>query len=326
MDGPFIHDIDPVLADLGGLYLWYYGLSYALGFLVLFLWLRWQRDSLRLSVADVYDLSIVLGAAVLIGGRLMAGLFYEWEYYRGHLAQLPYYWIGGMGTHGFLIGAVVGTWVFSRVKRKPFLGLLDALAVPGALILVVGRLANFIDGQIVGSVTDVWWAVKFPDAEGYRHPVVLYDGLKNLLLIVPLLWIRGRRPPLGVLAASFVLLYGLLRFLIDFLRDYRADLLGLPSGQWFNVAMVVIGAGMLLWIYRRPSQDAVMRDLDWSLYDAMMAKPTVLWPRRMVLLAILLFSLTIPSDRTQDVPAAYGERHPGMSHSVLYPPVVIRAP
>ena len=324
MTGPFIHDIDPVLADLGGLYLWYYGLFYSLGFLSLFLWLRSQRASLRLSVADVYDLTIVASAAILIGGRLMAVLFYEWDYYREHLAQLGHYWIGGMGTHGFLIGVVVGTALFSWVKGKPFLVILDALAIPGALILGFGRLANYIDGQIVGSVTEVWWGVKFPDADGYRHPVVLYDGLKNLLLIVPLLLIRRTGPPPGVLAANFILWYGFFRLLIDFLRDYRADLLGLPSGQWFNISMVVIGIGMLAWIYRRPSPRDAMQDIDWSSYDALLARPASLFLRRLLLLSILLFSLAIPSDRTQDVPVVYGKRHPGLEHSALYPPVSIR--
>jgi phosphatidylglycerol:prolipoprotein diacylglycerol transferase len=313
-----------VLGNLGAVYLWYYGLSYSLGFLTLFLWLRAQRASLRLRLSDVYDLAIAASAAILIGGRLMAVLFYEWDYYREHLAQIGYYWIGGMGTHGFLIGVVVATWLFCWVKGKPFLVILDALAIPGALILAFGRLANHIDGQIVGSVTDVGWAVKFPDADGYRHPVVLYDGLKNLLLIVPLLLIRRSAPPPGVLAAHFMLWYGFFRFLIDFLRDYRADLLGLPSGQWFNVSMVVIGIGLLLWIYRRPSPRDVMRDIDWSSYDALLARPAGLLLRRLLLLSLLLFSLVIPSDRTQDIPAAYGKRHPGLQHSALYPPVSIR--
>jgi phosphatidylglycerol:prolipoprotein diacylglycerol transferase len=326
MTGPFIHDIDPVLADVGGLYLWYYGLFYSLGFLAIFLWLRIQRHRLRFSLADVYDLTIVASVSILIGGRLMAVVFYEWDYYREHLWQILYYWIGGMGTHGFLIGVVAGTWLFCRVKRRPFLEVLDALAIPGAVILGFGRLANFIDGQIVGSVTDAWWAVKFPDAEGYRHPVVLYDGFKNLLLVIPLLLIQRANPRPGVLAANFILWYGLFRFLIDFLRDYRAELLGLPSGQWFNVSMVVIGAGLLAWVFRRPGSRSVMADIDWSTYDALLSRPSGLVLRRLMLAAILLFSLGIPSDRTQDVPAAYGKRHPGLEHSALYPPVSIRRP
>ena len=260
MTEPFVHDIDPVFADLGGVYLWYYGLFYSLGFLAIFLFLRLQRNRLRFSAADVYDLSIVAAVSILIGGRLMAVLFYEWDYYSDHLGHIPFYWIGGMGTHGFFIGVVVGTWLFCRVKNRSFLAVLDSLAIPGAVILGFGRVANFIDGQIVGSLSDAWWAVKFPDAEGFRHPYVLYDGIKNLLLLVPLLLVRRSRPPDGVLTASFMLLYGVLRFMIDFFRDYRAYLLGLPSGQWFNVLMVLIGLGMLIWIYHRQTASSAVAD------------------------------------------------------------------
>ena len=183
----------------------------------------------------------------------MAVLFYEWTYYSKNLHQILFYWIGGMGTHGFLIGVVIGTWIFCRLRHKSFLVTLDMLVIPGAFILGFGRLANFIDGQIVGSITDVWWAVKFPDADGFRHPYVLYDGIKNFLLVIPLLLIRTTKPPMGVLTAHFLIWYGFFRFLLDFLRDYRADLLGLPSGQWFNISMVLIGVVMLLWIYKNYS-------------------------------------------------------------------------
>ena len=115
MTGPYIHDIDPVFAEVGGMALWYYGLFYALGFLGVFLWLKIQRKSLGYTLVEVYDFSILASLSILIGGRLMAVLFYEWDYYRLHLEQIVFYWIGGMGTHGFLIGVVVGTWLFSRL-------------------------------------------------------------------------------------------------------------------------------------------------------------------------------------------------------------------
>ena len=86
----------------------------------------------------------------------------------------------------------MGTLVFCLKYRRSLLIVTDTLAVPAAVILGVGRIGNFIDGQIVGSVTNVWWAIKFPDTEGFRHPVVLYDGLKNLFLI-PLLLYFGKK-------------------------------------------------------------------------------------------------------------------------------------
>jgi prolipoprotein diacylglyceryltransferase len=76
-------------------------------------------------------------------------------------AFIPRYWLGGMATHGLLIGAAAGTWLFAVAFKAPFLQRADALAIPGAFLMGIGRIGNFIDGQIVGSVTDVWWAVKF---------------------------------------------------------------------------------------------------------------------------------------------------------------------
>ena len=203
--GPYIHRIDPIIADVAGVHLWWYGLSYALGFLQIFLFIRRHRAQLGLTMADVHTLTLMLSVGVLIGGRIVEVFFDEWNFYSRHPAFIPRYWLGGMATHGLLIGAAAGTWLFAIAYNKPFLQLADALAVPGAFLMGVGRIGNFIDGQIVGSVTDVWWAVKFPYAEGFRHPVVLYDGAKNLLLMAYLGHVRRTNTTPGATAPSGLL-------------------------------------------------------------------------------------------------------------------------
>ena len=135
-----------------------------------------------------FFLTLYIAFGVLAGGRAVEVAFDEWPFYREHLLLIPAYWLGGMATHGLLLGAAAGAAIFTYVYRKPFLQLADALVIPGAFLMGVGRIGNFIDGMIVGAVTDVWWGVQFPYATGIRHPVVLYDGLKNLLLIPYLLW------------------------------------------------------------------------------------------------------------------------------------------
>src|SRR5215472_540569 len=187
MPGPFVHHLDPVLGHIGGVYLWWYGLGYAAAFTQLLLYLRRQRERLRLTETEAYALALMFAGGVLVGGRLVQIAGDEWPLYRAHPWLAPALWLGGMATHGLMIGALVATLIFARVYQKPFLQLADALVIPGVLLLGLGRIGNFIDGQIVGRVTDVWWSVKFPDAAGFRHPVVLYDGLKNLLLIPYLL-------------------------------------------------------------------------------------------------------------------------------------------
>lgn len=312
----FVHRIDPVLAEIGGVYLWWYGLSYALGFLEIHLWFLRARKRLGLTVSQVYTFSILFAASVLFFGRMIEVVFYEWPYYRHHLWQIPGLWLGGMCTHGILLGAVVGVWLFSRWSGTCFLAIADELVIPGAFLMGMGRIGNFIDGQIVGRVTTVPWAVQFPDAEGFRHPVVLYDGLKNLLLIPLLLGIRKyARPPRGRLMAHFIFWYAFLRIFPDIFREYPTRMLWIGTGQSFNVLMSLAGAGLLWWF----SPARASPPPEGSAKRGVGTQHVPLWVKRVVFPLILIFSLTLPSDWTQDVPARYGKRHPGLTHSRLYP-------
>ncbi len=317
MFGPFVHDIDPIFAEIGGLYLWWYGASYTFGFAAGFLWLRANREALAFSLADVYRLSIYIAIGVLIGGRAVEVIFYEWAYYGENLWHIPAVWLGGMSTHGILLGSTLAVVLFCRLYRRSFLQVADVLAIAAAFIMGFGRLGNFIDGQIVGSLTEMPWGVKFPDLDGFRHPVVLYDGLKNLMLIPLLLILRRFNPPRGVLVANFILWYGFLRIFVDFFREYRVSLYGLPPGQEFNLLMTAVGIAMLVWIYRFARAPA-------DTPNGSTAKPRVggdLWPKRALFALLLILPTVIPSDWTQDVPLRYGDRHPGMTHSKIYPPI-----
>lgn len=310
--GPYVHQIDPIIGTVFGMHLWWYGLSYTLGFLNAHLFIRRHRGELGFSSRAVYDLTILLAVAVLLGGRFVEVAFYEWPFYSEHPWLIPAYWLGGMSTHGLLFGGLVGIWAFAWIYRRPFLEITDALAIPAAVIMGLGRLGNFIDGQIVGSETGVWWAVKFPDAEGFRHPVVLYDGLKNLLIVPVLVFIGSAQPPRGVRTGVFLFLYAFLRIFVDVFREYPTTLLGLATGQALNISMSLVGLGLILvplWKARAATPAPSIKET---------ASQGLAW-RRLSLAAILTFSLVMPSDWTQDVPARYGKRHPGLDYSVLYP-------
>jgi phosphatidylglycerol:prolipoprotein diacylglycerol transferase len=309
---PFVHNIDPVIADAGGVYLWWYGASYTLGFLELHLWFRWQRQRLGLSLRDVYALSIIIPGCVVLFGRLVEVVFYEWPFYSAHPSLMPAVWIGGMSTHGLLLGATVGTWLFCRMRGRDFLTIADELVIPGAFLMGIGRIGNFIDGQIVGSITTMPWGVQFPDAAGFRHPVVLYDGLKNLLLIPLLIAVRRRNPPRGIVLAHFFFWYAFLRIFLDLYREYPTTLLGLATGQSLNIAMALIGLFLMWWLRGRGTP----RTAGAEVADA---APALL--QRVAFALILIFCLTMPSDWTQDVPRRYSKRHPGLHYSALYPHV-----
>lgn len=314
---PYVHDIDPVLGELGGVYFWWYGLSYALGF-VNICWFLWRnRSRIGLSDAEAPALSLFFCTGVLVGGRLVEVLFDEWPFYRDHPGLVPALWLGGMATHGLLVGAAAGTWLFAVLYRKPFRVLADALVVPGAFLMGIGRLGNFIDGQIVGEVTSGWWGVKFPDAEGFRHPVVLYDGLKNLILVPFLMRARTKYPTPGATAARFVFWYAFLRIFIDFARDYPTHRLQLGTGQTLNIVMALLGIVLLVRSRLRRLGRLAEPQPERRPARPHPGVPTVVY--RVAFIALLVVSLTIPSNWTQDVPARYGKRHPGLTYSILYP-------
>jgi phosphatidylglycerol:prolipoprotein diacylglycerol transferase len=283
--------------------------------------LRANRATLDFSDGDVYNLMIYIALGALLAGRAVEVIFYEWSYYGQHLWHIPAIWLGGMSTHGILLGSTLAVILYCHLNRRSFLEVADVLAIAAAFVMSFGRLGNFIDGQIVGSLTEMPWGVKFPDLEGFRHPVVLYDGLKNLLLVPVLLLIRRTRPPTGVLTAHFILWYGCLRFFVDFFREYRGNMFGLPPGQEFNLLMTVIGAGMLIWLYRKARHTGAAERSPAVETRVATGPENGLWLKRIVFGLLLVLPTIIPSDWTQDVPARYGARHPGITHSAIYPPI-----
>ena len=342
MLGPYIHNIDPIFGKVFGLYLWWYGLSYTLGFLHLYLFLKSQRHRLRLTLFEVYNLTLFIMIGVLVGARFIEVVFDGWTFYSQNLWLIPAYWLGGMASHGVMLGAAVGVSIFVLRFKKPFLPLADALVIPGAFLLGTGRIGNFIDGQIVGSVTDVPWGVVFPYAEEIRHPVVLYDGLKNLMLVPFLLWIRKTNRTPGATTARFVFWYAFLRIFIDLFRDYPTHRIEIGTGQMLNIFMALLGVVFLIRsrmhrLGRLESKTPKARRLGehseqrhGGLYagthsfglripDRDFRRPLLF--RRVALACLLLFSLTLPSNRTQDVPAQSGKRHSGLEHSWFYPEI-----
>lgn len=326
MWGPYIHKIDPVIGEIGDVYLWWYGLSYAIGFLQIHVFLKRRHAELGLTLRHVHTLTLMFAVGVLIGGRAIEVAFDEWPFYRHHPSLVPAYWLGGMATHGLLLGAALSTWLFAKLSRKPFLELADAMVIPGAFLMGVGRIGNFVDGQIVGSVTNVWWSIEFPDAEGFRHPVVLYDGAKNLLLIPYLLWVRRTNPTPGATAARFVFWYAFVRVFIDLFRDYPTHRLAIGTGQTLNIVMALFGVVLLIRSHMRRrgrlSPRAAISPIQHE--SSLDAAPSPF--QRLALVGVLLFCLTIPSNWTQDIPARYAKRHPGLEYSLLYPRIDTAAP
>jgi len=288
--------MDPVLFELGPIHLWYYGLAYAIGLLTIDQWVRRRRGYLGWSQRDVSDFSLLFAVSILVGGRALDIVVYDWDYYREHPWQLLGFWQGGMATHGVLLGAAVGTALFCWWRNKSFLGIADEIVIPGAFLLALGRIGNHINGEVYGSVTDVSWAVEFPHVTGHRHPVALYDGVKNLLIVLILLYVQ-RKPhrPRGLLLGHFVFWYGFLRLFTDYFRVYDYYWLGVGRGQYLNLLMAALGLGIIFFLRRVARQESEEGD---ELRDTQEEGHTS-WVKRALFYALVAFCLFIPSGTTQ---------------------------
>lgn len=242
--------LDPVAVRIGPLAVRWYGLAYLSGFLLGVWTLRRLARSGRLPIRpeEAGDLVGCLALGVLLGGRLGYVLFYNAPYFAGHPWKIVAVWEGGMSFHGGLIGVGVALWAYARRRGVDPWPLADGLAVAAPPGLFFGRLANFVNGELYGRVTDLPWAMVFPGGGPLpRHPSQLYEALAEGLLLGLFLWYLWRRRPVpGLTAAAFLAAYALARFGVEFVREPDPQLgfvLGpLTMGQCLSLAMALAAA------------------------------------------------------------------------------------
>lgn len=243
-------NIDPVLLRLGPVQVHWYGLAYVAGFIAAALLFRslGRRWGVSLTDDDVLGAVLYCVIGVLLGGRLGYVLFYGGRYYLDNPGAVLAIWDGGMAFHGGLAGIILAGLLFARRVGVPFLRLADMAAVGAPVGFFLGRLANFINGELWGRVTDVPWAMVFPGAgPSPRHPSQLYEAVAEGLVIFVVLWVMARRRrPRGALFGWLLLMYGSFRLLIEFVREPDAQLgliVGpLTMGQLLSVPLIVLGA------------------------------------------------------------------------------------
>jgi phosphatidylglycerol:prolipoprotein diacylglycerol transferase len=255
----WIHDLSPFLfrfSDTFGIR--YYGLAYVIGFVgAWWLMLRAARHGrTTLPAALVGDFVVALVLGVLIGGRIGYFLLYQFAAVRADPSILLRIWEGGMSFHGGLVGVLVALGFYAWRHRQSFVHLGDLVASVAPLGLFLGRIANFINGELWGRPTDLPWAMVFPAAGPEpRHPSQLYEAaLEGVVLFLVLRWATHRagllsRP--GVVAGLFFAGYGLARILVETVREpdfyMPAFPLGLTMGMILSLPMVLFGA----WLVRR---------------------------------------------------------------------------
>jgi phosphatidylglycerol:prolipoprotein diacylglycerol transferase len=264
-------DFDPVAIHLGPFAIRWYALSYVVGLL-----LGW-RYSIRLAKRpphlvtpeqfDDFLTWAVLG--VILGGRLGYVLFYQPAYYLANPVAILRVWEGGMSFHGGLAGVTLAMIIFARRRDIRFLALTDIVAAAAPIGLFLGRVANFINGELYGRVTDVPWAVIFRHAGNVpRHPSQLYEAaLEGLVLFAILAWMVFGRPKAlqrpGLTTGMFLVGYGLARMIVENFRqpdEYIGNegflVMHTTWGQWLSVPLVLGGAYLIYRAMRRKPESA----------------------------------------------------------------------
>ncbi len=240
-------DIDPVALSLGPVSIKWYGLAYMIGLILGWLYVRrllrerwlWKNDTPPFGVERVDDLLVYVALAVIVGGRLGYVVLYEPETYLANPLDVFKVWQGGMSFHGAILGSAVGLWLFARRYGVSAWSAMDLCAAANPIGLFFGRLANFINGELFGRVSDVPWAMVFPSAKylhpgvepAPRHPSQLYEALlEGLVLFLVLRFLTHHREALktpGIVIGVFLAGYALARMTAEIFREPHMLLLGL---------------------------------------------------------------------------------------------------
>lgn len=265
---------------LGPIDIKWYGLAYVAGLILGWLYIRkllatprlWRNETPPFDVAKVDDLLLYMTAGVILGGRLGYVLFYEPGTYFADPVSILMINKGGMAFHGALLGTIAAIWLFSRNQGVNLWSTGDLCAAAVPIGLFFGRIANFINGELFGRVSDVPWAMVFPDAwklhaavePATRHPSQLYEaameGLILFLVLRVLTHSRGALKTPGIVGGVFLAGYGTARIIAELFREPHAghflNIGPFTAGQMYSIPMVIVGALLIMRALRAEPKQA----------------------------------------------------------------------
>lgn len=250
--------IDPVLIEIGPLAIRWYALAYLAGILLGYVYIKWLNAKMHPPLLDkkqTEDLIVWAILGIMLGGRLGYVLFYKPGYYLAHPEDIFALWQGGMAFHGGLVGVILAFYLFARRQGIAYLKLMDLIACAAPIGLFFGRIANFINGELYGRITDSPLGVVFPHGGPLpRHPSQLYEAVLEGLLLFVLLFVLRRHTAIaqrpGALSGMFLVGYGSARAFVELFRQPDAHLgfiwMQLTMGQLLCLPMLAVGGYVLL--------------------------------------------------------------------------------
>jgi phosphatidylglycerol:prolipoprotein diacylglycerol transferase len=264
-------NFDPVLIQLGPFAIRWYALAYIVGILLGWLYARaiirneklWGGPA-PLTVTEFDDFIVWVTLGVILGGRTGYVLFYNLPYFAEHPLEAFQLWKGGMSFHGGFTGVVIAVIAFAKTRGIPILSLGDIACATAPIGLFLGRIANFVNGELWGRETDVAWGMVFPSGGPLpRHPSQLYEaGLEGLLLltVLAILVRRGALKRPGLILGSFAVVYAVARSFSELFRepDVQLGFLwgGLTMGMLLSIPLFLYGVGQIVYSLRRPQRNA----------------------------------------------------------------------
>ena len=245
----FINNFDPVALNFFSLEIRWYSLSYIFG--IIFAWIYCKKFLIRdEKILDLFDdliSYIIIG--VILGGRLGYIIFYNLSYYSKNILEIFMIWEGGMSFHGGLLGVIIATYFFSKKNNiNPFL-FLDLISISAPIGIFLGRIANFINSELYGRETDLFWSVKFERIDNtFRHPSQIYEAIfEGIILFVLLNFIFKKQfyKSTGLISSLFLIFYSIFRFFIEFTREPDVQigyiLFNLTLGQLLSFLFFMFG-------------------------------------------------------------------------------------
>ena len=252
--------IDPVIADLGFVKVYWYGVMYLLAFLSAYLLARYRiKSEVLWNTKHVDDLIFYGALGAVLGGRLGYLMFYNWSVFISNPLTFFNFQNGGMSFHGGFLGVLLAMVIFNKKYQFTFFQTTDFIAPLIPLGLGFGRIGNYINGELWGRVTDSSWGILAPDQSGLwekRFPTQLYEAFLEGFILFCILWLfSNKKPQVMATSSLFLIFYGIFRFIIEFVRapDSHIGYLAfdwLTMGQLLSIPMIFIGIYLLIKSYR----------------------------------------------------------------------------